>query len=472
MSNLVEQNLEALSMVARTGVLAREAVLPFQPPLASALGADPFVRWLSPMTKFCPRLSLTPKTLAALFVLFSGWGHITASAASPYRTNGECNGLPRVALKTPPGFCVGLVAEGFKYPRGLVVLPGGDLIVADMFGWVENRGSLWRLSRSENRYVRTRLFDKLDRPNSLTLGPDGKVYVGTAGRVFRFDPAQPANSVEDIIGGGSALAPLPSKGRHPLPQIVFDLQRQLFVNIGSASDNCEGPAGSAPDGGATCPETEGSQARGLIRQYSMQWPQGRATGWTEYAKGLRNSMALAVHPLSGELWQAENSRDAISARDATLNDQTLPHDELNLIHANGHYGWPYCYDNNSASPEYANWNCADYTPAVRLLPGHAAPLGMAFLNSHTWPRALQGALLIAFHGYRANGHRLMAYPFDATGHPKGAPVELIGGWDASSTTPMGAPVDIKMGADGTVFLSEDRNGTVLRLVYRKTPSAC
>lgn len=411
------------------------------------------------------------KTLAALLLLFSTGINTTAIAASPYHTNGECDGLPRVALKTPSGFCVGLVAEGFRYPRGLVVLPGGDLIVADMFGWVENRGSLWRLSRSKNSYVRTRLFDKLDRPNSLTLGPDGKVYVGTAGRIFRFDPAQPAASVEDIIGGRSVLPPLPSKGRHPLPQIVFDHQRQLLVNIGSASDNCERPTGSAPDGKALCPETEGSEARGLIRKYSVQWPQGRATGWIEYAKGLRNSMALAVHPLSGELWQAENSRDAITARDANLDDQTLPHDELNLIRANGHYGWPYCYDNNRASPEYANWNCTGYTPPVALLPGHAAPLGMAFLSGHTWPRALQGALLIAFHGYRANGHRLMAYPFDAAAHPHGAPIELIGGWEASDTTPMGAPVDIKVGADGAAFLSEDRNGTVLRLVYGKTPLA-
>jgi glucose/arabinose dehydrogenase len=256
-----------------------------------------------------------------------------------------------------------------------------------------------------------------------------------------------------------------------LPQIVFDHQRQLFVNIGSASDNCEGPAGNVPDGKAPCPETEGSEARGLIRKYSMQWPQGRATGWTVYAKGLRNSMALAVHPLSGELRQAENSRDAITARDATLDDETLPHDEINLIHAHGHYGWPYCYDNNSASPEYANWNCASYTAPVKLLPSHAAPLGMAFLSGHTWPLALQGALLIGFHGYRTNGHRLMAYPFDADGHPHGAPVELIGGWEASDTTPMGAPVDIKVGADGSAFLIEDRNGTVLRLVYGKASPA-
>ncbi|MBL8481984.1 MAG: PQQ-dependent sugar dehydrogenase, partial [Rhodocyclaceae bacterium] len=388
----------------------------------------------------------------------------SAFARGGYVTAGECDGLPRLQLRTPAGFCVGLVAQGFKFPRGLLVLPDGDLLVADMGGWVEGRGSIWRLSRQGGKYERRQVFGKLDRPASLALGPDGKVYVGTVGRVFRFDPAPPQAVAEDVIGGRAALPALPLTGRHPLPLLVFDRDGQLYVNVGSASDNCESPGGAAPDAASPCPETTGRDARGVIRLYSIKWPEGKITGWSDYAHGLRNSMALAIHPDSGALWQGENSRDAISARDASLDDRALPHDELNLIRKGAHYGWPYCYDENRPSPEYAAHKCTDYTRPELLLPPHAAPLGMAFHGGRGWPTRLRNALVVSFHGYRDSGHRLLAYPFGAGGRPRGRPEVLVDGWGPGKSTPMGAPVDVKIAADGAVFVSEDRNGTVLRLV--------
>jgi hypothetical protein len=58
---------------------------------------------------------------------------------------------------------------------------------------------------------------------------------------------------------------------------------------------------------------------------------GSVSGWkTRF--GLRNSMALAVYPVSGLLLQGENSRDQIHRRIPWMeNDDDLPHDELNLV---------------------------------------------------------------------------------------------------------------------------------------------
>ncbi|WP_374337652.1 sorbosone dehydrogenase family protein [Leeia sp.] len=392
--------------------------------------------------------------LAAAFLSPAVW-------ADKYPTNGECDGFPKIDVATPKGFCVGLIADDFKFPRGLLPLPGGDLLVVDMRSWDPNKGSLWRMQRNGKQWSKSQLFSKLDRPNGLALGPDGMVYLGVVGGVMRFDPKAAQPALQAVIGGDSGIEPLQGTGRHPLVSLLFDAEGQLLVNVGSASDNCD------KANGPSCAEAEGEQARGVVRRYRFDKPGGKVTGWSIYARGLRNSMALALHS-SGSIWQGENSRDAINKKInlPDNNDNDLPHDEINRLTAGSSHGWPYCYDMNVNAPEFPKYDCRKQQAPVVLLPGHAAPLGMTFYTAKQFPAPWQGRLLVGFHGYRDNGHRVVAYDVAADGTPQGKPIPLIEGWGPKDTQPMGAPVDVRVGADGAVYISEDRNGTVLRLVYR------
>lgn len=377
----------------------------------------------------------------------------------------DCGGFPQLEVATPPGFCAAVIADGFKFPRGIQPLPNGDIVVVDMRNWEPNRGSIWLLKPAAGKYERLRLLGGLDRPNGITLGPDGLLYVGLVHRIIRFDPRKP-EVVEDVIGGQSGVAPLPGLGRHLLTTMRFDAQGDLYVNVGSASDHCEDEKGNAPLPSQRCAEAEGPQALGVIRKYKMRWPQGTVVSWENYASGLRNSMALALHPVSGALWQADNGRDAIQAAMPKLaNDNELPHDELNLVRRGANYGWPYCYDDNRTSPEYPSAVCSKYEAPARLLPAHAAPLGMTFYTAARYPALYKNSLIIGFHGYREHGHRLVALLPDNKGQPLGKMVELIGDWGHKDKQSMGAPVDIKQGPDGNVYLVEDRTGRVVRLQY-------
>lgn len=388
-----------------------------------------------------------------------------SAAETKYPLRGDCAGFAKIKLTTAAGWCVGLVAQGLNYPRGIAVLPTGDLIVAEMGGWTAQRGRL-SLLRKAKQYARETLFDGLDRPHGVLIGPDAHVYVGVVGGVLRFDPANPKGTRTDVIGGTSRVAALPGSGMHPLTSFVFDRNGDLFVSVGSQTNNCEGEKNAPPDAAKPCPETVDANARGVIRKYTMRWPAGSVAQMEVYAAGLRNGMALAVHRASNTLLQAENARDAIQQRDARLSDQTLPHDELNVIARGKHYGWPYCYDNNRASPEYKNADCKSKTPPQLLLPPHAAPLGMAIDNEAKLSAPFTGHMLLAYHGYRQGGHRIVAYALGARGLPRGQAIDLVSGWDAvppPNTQPMGTPVDVRIAADGSVYISEDRNSTVLRL---------
>ena len=398
-------------------------------------------------------------TRLLISALLLGWGAAVlaeAKDAEGYVPNGKCAGLPQIQVKTAPGFCLGLAATGLGMPRGVLPLADGSILITDMGAWGKGKGRLLKLSRAADVYNSSVLLEGLDRPHALQLGPDGEVYLGEAGRISRFkaDAAKP--QLETVLDN------LPEDGRHPLKTFVFGKDGSLFVNFGSATDNCENHIDASKPALQSCTEAEAETPRGVIHHYMLV--DGK---WQDhvYARGLRNSMALAVNPVSGELWQAENSRDYINRKIPGLkSDENLPHEELNLVKDGAHYGWPYCYDNNVAAPEFAGANCSAFKKPVRLMPGHAAPLGMIFYSGDAALPAWRGSLVMGWHGYRNNGHRIVAYRFGANNQPKGEYTELVGDWaDTPGKHPMGAPTDIKADAHGTLWVTEDRNGTLLAL---------
>ncbi len=379
-----------------------------------------------------------------------------AVPAGQYGTRGDCDGFPGVDLKGAPGLCVGLVAAHLGFVRGVAAI-GADVYVVDMGGWHRNRGRILRLGAHGHAKPQV-LIAGLDQPNGLVSGPDDTLYVGVLGKIVRFDPraADPSATVKDVVVG------LPGTGRHPLTAMATASDGSLFVNLGSATDHCEGAAGAAPDPAQPCPETVAAPPRGSILHLTPGAAPVDARNLKPYAVGLRNSMALLVLP-SGQLVVANNARDYINRADPALSDEELPHEPLDWVEAGADYGWPYCYDNKLSSPEYPKFDCSSRRAPTLLLPAHAAPLGMLLYHGAALA-GLDRHLLIAYHGYRAKGHRIVGLALDGQGRPLGQPEDVVSGWDyAEGQHPQGAPVSLWQQDDGSVLISEDHNGTLLRL---------
>jgi glucose/arabinose dehydrogenase len=255
--------------------------------------------------------------------------------------------------------------------------------------------------------------------------------------------------------------------------------------VGAPSDQCTTKDGK-PDGTAFCLQSEGADKAAAIRRYAYLGDGKWSADFTVMAQGLRNSVAMVRHS-SGTLLQAENGMDFTPA--------DSPFEELNVLRSGAHYGWPYCYETNSANPLWAAAHAMDcgsfaHTPPVRLLPPHSAPLGMLYYDGPMF-RELRGKLLISLHGYRPAGARIAAFTVDRRGIPLLAPnaryASFVGptgddrvnlpytgpaseaflltpGWNnVAGAHPLGAPLGLAVAEDGAIWVAEDRNATILRI---------
>jgi glucose/arabinose dehydrogenase len=431
----------------------------------------------------------TVRLLALLSLLVAA--PVSARAAQgAYTTDGDCGGRPMTSVRMAPGYCLGLVwqgtgADGPKMPRGLLALSNGDWLVTDLGNWYPGNGAIWRLSFSSDGAPRwRRLAQGLNMPHTAARGPDGRVYVSEMNRILTLDPdaADPAATVRTVIGD------LPDNrlhaNRHPLSSFVFDAYGDLLVNVGAPSDRCVDARGRArANASGACID---SAATAQVRRHAYLGNGRWAEDSTVFASGLRNSIALVRHP-SGTILQGENSVD--------LTTPDHPYDEINVLRQGGHYGWPYCVDLATPLPGWnaAQTRCGQRDRPVALLPPHAAPLDLVYYEAAMFPE-LRGRLLMSWHGYRRAGGRIVAaetddegrpltdiggryaiYPRGALSYPAGAPSlrgkVLTPGWDTvAGRQPRGAPVVLAVAADGSIWVTDDRNRAILRIARSdKTP---
>jgi len=394
--------------------------------------------------------------LAALLIAAPSF----ARAAS-YTTEGTCAGFPRVDLVVPSGWCLALVADasdGLAFPRRVLEVAPGRFWLVDMGSWEPRRGRLLQFdlpaTRAAGPIAMSVIADKLDRPLGLALGPDGRVYVGEAGRIWRTKVALP-------IAPETVLDHLPDDGAHPLKEIAFGAGGRMFVNVGSRSDACRDAAGKLP---MPCPDLAGPSPRAAVYEAMLGGAGFTVQSFRPYATGLRNSLALAWVAAPGVLLQGENSVD--------YRDEDAPAEEVNRLVAGASYGWPYCVGARQVARGYeGRFDCAKTEAPALLWPAHAAPLQMVAVPAGAG-NAFAGQLVVAWHGYRAGGHRIASFALDATGRPKGAARLWIDGWAARGKGhPLGAPAGLAIDGAGRMLVVEDRNRSLLMLVREPATGA-
>ena len=180
------------------------------------------------------------------------------------------------------------------------------------------------------------------------------------------------------------------------------------------------------------------------------------------ARGVRQIVGMDWHPVLGQLYFTENSRDWLS--------EDIPEDKLNRLTQPGkdNFGYPYCHQGNIPDQEFG-WghSCDEFTKPVTLLGPHSAPLGMRFYTGNKFPSEYHKAIFVARHGSwnRSNkfGGDIAVVSLNDDGTVKSVDPFITGFIENNKY--LGRPADLLFLKDGSMLVSDDFNGAVYRVTY-------
>lgn len=373
----------------------------------------------------------------------------------------------------PAGYSVRAIASDLKIPRQMLVLPNGDILVAEgkggkdapalrpkdiIAGFIKSKGvskvkggdrlTLLRDSDGDGAYEMRAVFaENLNAPYGLAL-IGNRLFVANQDALVRFDyqPGQTRAS-----GPPVEVTPLPAAINHHWTKALTAGADGQYLYVGIGSNSNIGERGMAVE-----------------ENRAMIWQVDADTGASRpYATGLRNPTALAVQPASGRLWAVVNERDEIGAN--------LVPDYLTSVREGGFYGWPYAYwganEDRRVRPFREEMVARTIRPDYSL-GSHHAPLGIAFSAPAMGPRFAEG-VFVGEHGSwnreRPVGYRVSFVRFRG-GWPVGDPVPFVTGFQADGRT-FGRPVGVAVDPRGALLVADDLSNTIWRVTPTRAAAA-
>ena len=354
-------------------------------------------------------------------------------------------------LKLPEGFSISIFAKDLKAPRVMMWGPDGNLWTS-----IPSQGKVVALKDADGDGFAediVTVLDGLNRPHGMAsrcAGARCTIYIAESHQVAAYEYEQGV-----LLKSKKKVVDLPDGGRHFTRTLMFmpyPDENILLISVGSSCDVC----------------VEKDERRAKI--FALDITTGEVK---EFAKGLRNSVFMAIHPVNGKIWATEMGRDMLG--------DDLPPDEINIIEEGKNYGWPICYGKNVHDTAfdkntYIRNPCMEpfETQSYIDIPAHSAPLGLAFFPEEGWPEEYWHNVLVAYHGSwnksEPTGYKLVRYMLDAQGNYLGEE-DFISGWLQKDGTALGRPVDVLVQPGGVLFVSDDKAGVIYRIARETNKDA-
>jgi glucose/arabinose dehydrogenase len=376
--------------------------------------------------------------------------------------------LPGAKPMAAAGLQVNAFASGLAHPRWLLVLPNGDVLVAEtnaperpddrrgIKGWAmglvmksagaavpsADRITLLRDTDGDGvADVRAVLLDGLASPFGMALVGD-RLYVANTDAVKRF-PYVSGQTRIDAAGDTLLALPAGPINHHWTKNLVASPDgSKLYVSVGSNSNVAErGMAAEAQ--------------RAAIWEVDLVGATHRV-----FATGLRNPNGMAW-TAGAALWTVVNERDELGS--------DLVPDYLTSVRDGAFYGWPYSYYGSHVDarvkPPRPDLVALAVVPDYALGP-HTASLGLASSVGARLPAAYAEGMFIGQHGSwnrrPHSGYKVIFVPF-AAGRPSGTPLDVLDGFLTPDGDASGRPVGVAIDRQGALLVADDVGNVVWRV---------
>ena len=344
---------------------------------------------------------------------------------------------PAEPIALPDGFDISVFAEGLANPRMMALGPDGALYVVE-----RARQRVVRLPDRDGDGIADGIevvaAGEMEAPSSIAFFRDGSLYVGDVRQVVRFfepDAAGVFQRREVVVAG------LPDAQGHSTRTVLFSPDFEtLYVSIGSSCNVCR----------------ERDFRRATIMRYDPDGSNERVL-----VSGMRNAVGLAIRPGTAELWATNNGRDWLG--------DDLPPETVYRVTEGDNAGWPFCHSGRIVDPDFGTPGaCEGILKPMVEMQAHSAPIGLTFYTGAQFPESYRNDLFVVFRGSWnrsvPTGYKLVRIPMGPDGEP-GPVQDFAVGWLRADGTNWGRPADVITGADGSLYLSEDRGGIIYRIFY-------
>ena len=371
--------------------------------------------------------------------------------------------------KPADGLKVQAFARGLDHPRWLLVLPNGDVLLAETNS-PPKPDDMKGVRGLVAGVIMGAAGAKTDSPNKIVLlrDTDGD---GVADKRFDFLTGLNSPFGMALVGDTLYIANTDSVVKVPYhagdTHIAATPQKVVDLPGGTINHHWTKNVIAAPDGSKLYVSV-GSNSN--VGENGIAAEEGRAAIWEVdpatgqhrvFAFGIRNPVGLGFLPGTNVLWTAVNERDEIGS--------DLVPDYMTSVKDGGFYGWPYSYYGQHADvrmqPQRPDLVAKAIAPDYAL-GAHTASLGLAFSDTAKLGSAYAHGVFIGQHGsWNRNpraGYRVIYVPFTGD-KPSGAPQEVLSGFLNADGKAQGRPVGVVIAKDGSLLVADDVGNTVWRV---------
>lgn len=373
--------------------------------------------------------------------------------------------------RAPAGFVVQPFATGLDHPRWLLVLPNGDVLVAEsnkparkdkpkgLRAFAESmlmkkagagapsadRISLLRDQDGDGiADLKTPFLVNLHSPFGMAL-VGNTLYVANADAIVAFPYTEGATT---ISAAPRKIADLPGGplNHHWTKNIIASPDgTKLYAAVGSNSNVGENGMENEVD-------------RAAILEVDLATGKKRV-----FASGLRNPVGLSWNPANGQLWTSVNERDE-------LGNDLVP-DYMTSVRDGGFYGWPYSYFGQTLDTRIKDKDRRPDLVARAIVPdyalgAHTASLGLSFYTGTSFPARYKDGVFVGQHGsWNRNpqaGYKVVFVPFSG-GKPAGGVEDFLTGFLDSEGRAQGRPVGVTVDSEGALLVADDVGDVVWRV---------